>query len=76
MNVFAVLDQAAARFGDGYISTSPEPELLKMFKDLSGGKPAQAGFKVAWGPSRDEAIDAAWSAPGVTAVRDDLTVTY
>ncbi|HET6986956.1 MAG TPA: BON domain-containing protein [Kribbella sp.] len=25
---------------------------------------------------RDEAIDAAWSAPGVTAVRDDLTVTY
>jgi osmotically-inducible protein OsmY len=25
---------------------------------------------------RDEAIDAAWSAPGVTAVRDDLTITY
>jgi osmotically-inducible protein OsmY len=25
---------------------------------------------------RDEAIDAAWSAPGVTAVQDDLTVTY
>jgi len=25
---------------------------------------------------RDQAIDAAWSAPGVTAVRDDLTVTY
>jgi osmotically-inducible protein OsmY len=25
---------------------------------------------------RDEAIDAAWSAPGVTAVRDDLIVTY
>lgn len=25
---------------------------------------------------RNEAIDAAWSAPGVTAVRDDLTVTY
>ena len=25
---------------------------------------------------RDEAIGAAWSAPGVTAVRDDLTVTY
>ncbi len=25
---------------------------------------------------RNEAINAAWSAPGVTAVRDDLTVTY
>jgi osmotically-inducible protein OsmY len=25
---------------------------------------------------RDEAIDAAWSAPGVTGVRDDMTVTY
>lgn len=25
---------------------------------------------------RDEAIDAAWSAPGVTTVRDDLTVAY
>lgn len=25
---------------------------------------------------RNEAISAAWSAPGVTAVRDDLTVTY
>jgi osmotically-inducible protein OsmY len=25
---------------------------------------------------RDQAIDAAWSAPGVTAVRDDMTVTY
>jgi osmotically-inducible protein OsmY len=25
---------------------------------------------------RDEAIAAAWSAPGVTAVRDDMTVTY
>jgi osmotically-inducible protein OsmY len=25
---------------------------------------------------RDEAIDAAWAAPGVTAVRDDLTIAY
>ena len=25
---------------------------------------------------RDEAIDAAWAAPGVTAVRDDMTVAY
>jgi osmotically-inducible protein OsmY len=25
---------------------------------------------------RDEAIDAAWAAPGVTAVRDDMFVAY
>jgi osmotically-inducible protein OsmY len=25
---------------------------------------------------RDEAIDAAWAAPGVAAVRDDLTIAY
>jgi G6PDH family F420-dependent oxidoreductase len=52
--------EAAARFGDGYISTSPEPDLLKLFKDRSGGKPAQAGFKVAWADDPDEGIDHAY----------------
>ena len=49
--------EAAARFGDGYISTSPDPELLRTFKKLSNDKPAQAGFKVAWAPTRDEGVD-------------------
>ena len=43
----------AARIGDGYITTSPDPELLTRFRELSGGKPAQAGSKVAWAATED-----------------------
>ena len=44
----------AAQIGDGYISTSPEPGLLRRFKDASGGKPSQAGTKVAYAASAEE----------------------
>ena len=44
----------AARIGDGYITTSPDPELLGRFRERSGGKPAQAGVKVAWADTADE----------------------
>lgn len=60
--------RAAARFGDGYISTSPDPELVGTFKDLSGGKPAQGGFKVAWADDPEEGVDHAhrlWSNAGL-----------
>jgi G6PDH family F420-dependent oxidoreductase len=46
----------AARIGDGYISTSPDAELVQRFKDGSGGKPAQAGAKVAFAPTVDEGV--------------------
>jgi G6PDH family F420-dependent oxidoreductase len=46
----------AARIGDGYISTSPDAELVQRFKDGSGGKPAQAGAKVAYAPTVDEGV--------------------
>ena len=42
--------ELAARIGDGYISTAPDAELVAQFKDASGGKPAQAGAKVAFAP--------------------------
>lgn len=45
---------AAARFGDGYITTSPDADLLERFRAGSGGKPAQAGAKVCWAASEDE----------------------
>src|SRR4029079_7688953 len=41
----------AARIGDGYISTSPDADLVQRFKDGSGGKPAQAGAKVRVAPT-------------------------
>lgn len=46
--------EVAARIGDGYIGTSPDPDLVKQFKDASGGKTAQAGAKVAFAPTADE----------------------
>lgn len=44
----------AARIGDGCISTAPEAELVDRFKAASGGKPAQAGAKVAFALSKEE----------------------
>jgi G6PDH family F420-dependent oxidoreductase len=58
----------AARIGDGYISTSPDAELVRRFKDGSGGKPAQAGAKVAYAPTVDEGVGHAhrlWSNSGL-----------
>jgi G6PDH family F420-dependent oxidoreductase len=44
----------AARIGDGYISTAPDDELVKRFKEASGGKPAAAGAKVAFARTQEE----------------------
>lgn len=39
----------AGRIGDGFISTKPNADLVKAFKDAGGaGKPMQAGAKVCW----------------------------
>jgi G6PDH family F420-dependent oxidoreductase len=46
--------ELAARIGDGYINTAPDAELLSLFKQKSGGKPAQAGTKVAYAPTAEE----------------------
>jgi G6PDH family F420-dependent oxidoreductase len=44
----------AGRIGDGYINTKPDDTLLRKFKQASGGKPAQAGCKIAFAPTREE----------------------
>src|ERR1700712_1027443 len=44
----------AARIGDGFINTAPDDELLKRFREGSGGKPAHAGAKVAFAPDAEE----------------------
>jgi G6PDH family F420-dependent oxidoreductase len=46
----------AARIGDGYISTQPDPELVQRFKEATGGRPAQAGTKVAYADTVDEGV--------------------
>ncbi|MGN6721996.1 MAG: TIGR03557 family F420-dependent LLM class oxidoreductase [Marmoricola sp.] len=58
----------AARIGDGYISTSPDAELVEQFKDGSDGKPAQAGAKVAFAQSKAEGVEHAhrlWANSGL-----------
>lgn len=60
--------KAAAEIADGYISMSPDAELLKLFRDESGGKPAAAGLKVAYAPTEDEGVGHAhrlWSNLGL-----------
>jgi G6PDH family F420-dependent oxidoreductase len=57
-----------ARFGDGFISTTPDADMVSRFKDATGGKPAQAGCKVAWADTEDEGIDHAhrlWANSGL-----------
>jgi G6PDH family F420-dependent oxidoreductase len=58
----------AARIGDGYIGTQDDSDLVKGFKEKSGGKPAQGGVKVAWADTEEEGIDHAhrlWANSGL-----------
>lgn len=49
--------QLAAQIGDGYISTSPDGDLVRLFRDSGGaGKPTGGGTKSCFAPDRDEAV--------------------
>ncbi|GAB3803666.1 TIGR03557 family F420-dependent LLM class oxidoreductase [Micromonospora zhanjiangensis] len=51
----------AARIGDGYVSTMPDGDMVKRFRENGGGdKPCQAGFKAAFAPTVDEGADIAY----------------
>jgi len=52
----------AGRIADGFITTKPDAEAVAEFRRAKGADaPTQAGFKVAWGTTRDEAIDTAYA---------------
>jgi G6PDH family F420-dependent oxidoreductase len=58
----------AVRIADGYMSTMADSELLTRFKDGTGGKPAQAGVKVAYADTAVEGVQHAhrlWSNAGL-----------
>lgn len=61
--------EVAGRVADGFISTSPDADSVRTFRAARGPQaPTQVGFKVAWGPDRDAAIDEAlalWPNAGV-----------
>jgi G6PDH family F420-dependent oxidoreductase len=47
--------ELAGRIGDGYISTMPDADMVRRFRDSGGGgRPCQAGFKAAYADSEDE----------------------
>ena len=50
----------AGRIGDGFVTTSPDEEMIKAFRDAGGeGKPVSAGYKVCWGTDDEACIDTA-----------------
>ena len=59
----------AGRIADGYISTMPDPDLVKAFRAAGGdGKPMQAGYKVCWSTDDDAGVAAAhrlWANSGL-----------
>lgn len=61
--------QVAGRIGDGFVTTSPDAEMIKAFREAGGdGKPVTAGYKVCWGEDDDTCIDTAhrlWANSGL-----------
>ncbi|MFG2168162.1 TIGR03557 family F420-dependent LLM class oxidoreductase [Micromonospora chersina] len=53
--------ELAGRIGDGYVSTMPDADMVRRFRDSGGGdKPCQAGFKAAYADSEDEGVRIAY----------------
>lgn len=61
--------EVAARIADGFITTSPDQEMVDKFQAEAGSdKPTQAGFKVSYAATKDEGVDIAhrlWANSGV-----------
>jgi G6PDH family F420-dependent oxidoreductase len=61
--------EVAARIGDGYVSTTPDADLVRRFREAGGGdKPVQGGFKGCWAPTEQEGVETAhrlWANSGV-----------
>ncbi|MDZ5663348.1 TIGR03557 family F420-dependent LLM class oxidoreductase [Nocardioides sp. S-58] len=53
--------EVASRIADGFVTTQPDAEGVRTFREAKGpDAPTQAGLKVAWASTRDDAIDAAY----------------
>ncbi len=66
--------ELAARIGDGYVTTSPDPEMIKCFREHGGaGKALQAGYKVCWGTDDDACVNVAHERWANQALPGDLS---
>jgi G6PDH family F420-dependent oxidoreductase len=60
--------EVAGRIADGFIGTQDDADMVSSFKQRSGGKPAQGGYKVAWADTDDEGVGHAhrlWANAGI-----------
>src|SRR4051794_15726118 len=61
--------ELAGRIGDGYVTTSPDQELIARFRAAGGaGKPVHAGYKVCWGTDDERCVEIAhrtWANSGL-----------
>lgn len=52
--------ELAGRIGDGYVTTMPDADLIRVFREAGGeGKPVQAGTKVCWDRDAERAVEIA-----------------
>jgi G6PDH family F420-dependent oxidoreductase len=58
----------AARIGDGWVTTKPDGELLKRYRDAGGKGLTQAGTKICWATSADDAAKTAYRLWGFQGV--------
>jgi G6PDH family F420-dependent oxidoreductase len=65
--------EVAARIGDGFITTMPDPDAIKQYRDQGGKGPTSAGAKVCFGDSRDDAVATAHRLWGHTGVPGELS---
>ncbi|MDI3406927.1 TIGR03557 family F420-dependent LLM class oxidoreductase [Streptomyces cavernicola] len=50
----------AGRIADGFVTMTPDAQLVEQFRDSGGGgKPVLGGLKVCWGRDRDQAVKTA-----------------
>src|SRR5689334_18229867 len=59
----------AGRVGEGFITVSPDPDLIRVFREHGGeGKPMQAGYKVCYGADAEKCVQTAhrlWANEGL-----------
>lgn len=58
----------AAEIAEGFISTSPDDELLTRYRERGGRGIAQAGMKICWAPTEQEGAETACRTWGHTLV--------
>jgi G6PDH family F420-dependent oxidoreductase len=65
--------EMAGRIGDGLISTAPDAEIVKKFRDSGGGdKPRYAQMTVCWASTKQEAIETAYKIWPNSGLKGDL----